>query len=228
MKLWPSSRSEADRVAVNVAVKEGFDAWPMPRKPRNMALGGVPEWFKGTVLKTVVRFGVPWVRIPPPPPETPACTPLLGISGLYVGSGSPSVQREPDGTIVQGGLPLWTRQRGLRRVPLSATFDREAKRTVDASKSGRSDTGPQIKNQGVWESPENADARGRQLGVQPRCFGHDGPSRRGISHEPRKRNLLNALGVNSDLDRRPRPVWTDRKGGYERQQYQRRKQLEAT
>ena len=32
----------------------------------------MPEWFKGTVLKTVVRFGVPWVRIPPPPP-IPQC-----------------------------------------------------------------------------------------------------------------------------------------------------------
>jgi Domain of unknown function (DUF4279) len=30
--------------------------------------GGVAEWFKATVLKTVVRETAPWVRIPPPPP----------------------------------------------------------------------------------------------------------------------------------------------------------------
>jgi hypothetical protein len=30
--------------------------------------GGVAEWFKATVLKTVVSERVPWVRIPPPPP----------------------------------------------------------------------------------------------------------------------------------------------------------------
>ena len=29
--------------------------------------GGVAEWFKATVLKTVVRLRGPWVRIPPPP-----------------------------------------------------------------------------------------------------------------------------------------------------------------
>ncbi len=28
----------------------------------------MPEWFKGTVLKTVVPETVPWVRIPPSPP----------------------------------------------------------------------------------------------------------------------------------------------------------------
>ncbi len=30
-------------------------------------LGGVSEWSKETVLKTVVPLRVPWVRIPPPP-----------------------------------------------------------------------------------------------------------------------------------------------------------------
>lgn len=32
------------------------------------ALGGVPEWLNGPVLKTGVAPGSPWVRIPPPPP----------------------------------------------------------------------------------------------------------------------------------------------------------------
>ncbi len=31
--------------------------------------GGVAEWSIATVLKTVVRESVPWVRIPPPPPN---------------------------------------------------------------------------------------------------------------------------------------------------------------
>ena len=29
--------------------------------------GEVPEWLNGTVSKTVVAFGPPWVRIPPSP-----------------------------------------------------------------------------------------------------------------------------------------------------------------
>ena len=29
----------------------------------------MPEWSNGTVLKTVAPATVPWVRIPPPPPE---------------------------------------------------------------------------------------------------------------------------------------------------------------
>ena len=31
--------------------------------------GGVAEWLKAAVLKTVERLRVPGVRIPPPPPE---------------------------------------------------------------------------------------------------------------------------------------------------------------
>src|SRR5262249_7167512 len=34
--------------------------------------GEVPEWSIGTVSKTVVRASVPWVRIPPSPPASPA------------------------------------------------------------------------------------------------------------------------------------------------------------
>src|SRR5437879_4912536 len=36
--------------------------------------GEVPEWSIGTVSKTVVRASVPWVRIPPSPPASPAST----------------------------------------------------------------------------------------------------------------------------------------------------------
>ena len=45
--------------------------------------GGVPEWSIGAVSKTVVRASVPWVRIPPPPPDRsqpdkPERSPTLG------------------------------------------------------------------------------------------------------------------------------------------------------
>jgi hypothetical protein len=36
--------------------------------------GEVPEWPIGAVSKTVVRVSVPWVRIPPSPPASPAQT----------------------------------------------------------------------------------------------------------------------------------------------------------
>ena len=32
-------------------------------------IGEVPEWLKGLVLKTSVPATVPWVRIPPSPPD---------------------------------------------------------------------------------------------------------------------------------------------------------------
>ena len=35
----------------------------------NVAKGGVAEWSKAAVLKTVVAVRSPWVRILPPPPE---------------------------------------------------------------------------------------------------------------------------------------------------------------
>ena len=52
----------------------GLGALARSREPRRLGPGGVPEWLKGTVLKTVVRFGVPWVRIPPPPPARTLAT----------------------------------------------------------------------------------------------------------------------------------------------------------
>ena len=42
--------------------------------------GGVAERFKATVLKTVVRASVPWVRIPLPPPETPIFSYTFSVS----------------------------------------------------------------------------------------------------------------------------------------------------
>ena len=34
-------------------------------------VGGVAEWLNAPVLKTDVGESLPWVRIPPPPPQTP-------------------------------------------------------------------------------------------------------------------------------------------------------------
>ena len=39
--------------------------------------GGVPEWLNGAVSKTVVRENVPWVQIPPPPPNIDSCVLLV-------------------------------------------------------------------------------------------------------------------------------------------------------
>ena len=41
-------------------------------KPNNQSfVGGVAEWLNAPVLKTDVGESLPWVRIPPPPPQTP-------------------------------------------------------------------------------------------------------------------------------------------------------------
>ena len=37
-------------------------------------VGGVAEWLNAPVLKTDVGESLPWVRIPPPPPQTPIKT----------------------------------------------------------------------------------------------------------------------------------------------------------
>lgn len=42
-------------------------------------VGWVAEWLKAAVLKTAVRASVPWVRIPPHPPEYPGNSPLFQI-----------------------------------------------------------------------------------------------------------------------------------------------------
>ncbi len=42
------------------------------QKPNNQfSVGGVAEWLNAPVLKTDVGESLPWVRIPPPPPQTP-------------------------------------------------------------------------------------------------------------------------------------------------------------
>ena len=35
------------------------------------SVGGVAEWLNAPVLKTDVGESLPWVRIPPPPPQNP-------------------------------------------------------------------------------------------------------------------------------------------------------------
>ena len=54
-------------------------------------LGGMPEWFIGAVLKTVVRLNVPWVRIPPPP--NLKVSPLVGLLN-YIDAGLEATQPE--------------------------------------------------------------------------------------------------------------------------------------
>ena len=42
------------------------------KKPNTQTcVGGVAEWLNAPVLKTDVGESLPWVRIPPPPPQTP-------------------------------------------------------------------------------------------------------------------------------------------------------------
>ncbi len=36
-----------------------------------LSVGGVAEWLNAPVLKTDVGESLPWVRIPPPPPQNP-------------------------------------------------------------------------------------------------------------------------------------------------------------
>ncbi len=45
------------------------EAWPQDAVANAPSCGEVPEWLNGTVSKTVVLARVPWVRIPPSPPE---------------------------------------------------------------------------------------------------------------------------------------------------------------
>ena len=41
------------------------------QKPNTqLSVGGVAEWLNAPVLKTDVGESLPWVRIPPPPPQT--------------------------------------------------------------------------------------------------------------------------------------------------------------
>ncbi len=49
------------------------------KKPNTQTfVGGVAEWLNAPVLKTDVGESLPWVRIPPPPPQIPN-TYLFGL-----------------------------------------------------------------------------------------------------------------------------------------------------
>ena len=50
----------------------GFESLPL--RQIKFQYGEVPEWLKGTVLKTVRLARVSWVRIPPSPPEIELAT----------------------------------------------------------------------------------------------------------------------------------------------------------
>src|SRR3569623_2671322 len=75
------------------------------------AFGRVAEWFKAQVLKTGVPARVPWVRIPPLPPERTRLAPFrfcgetatqTATSGLFAGSGTTPQPTEPSVRKVAG------------------------------------------------------------------------------------------------------------------------------
>src|SRR3569623_885206 len=108
------------------------------------AFGRVAEWFKAPVLKTGVPARVPWVRIPPLPPNAPQsrnCTPnswcsrhtvrqdlrrspasVFIVSTNRIGRSVSDTIRAPPSdksTIVQERVPMssfWTRPARLNRV----------------------------------------------------------------------------------------------------------------
>ena len=44
---------------------------PSQKVNTQLSVGGVAEWLNAPVLKTDVGESLPWVRIPPPPPQKP-------------------------------------------------------------------------------------------------------------------------------------------------------------
>src|SRR4030095_16480510 len=58
--------------------------------------GRVAEWFKAPVLKTGVPARVPWVRIPPLPPEPIDIIKLFGFPDNYAQSNVQSVWDDAD------------------------------------------------------------------------------------------------------------------------------------
>jgi hypothetical protein len=56
----------------------------------------VAEWFKAPVLKTGVPARVPWVRIPPLPPELSEIIDAFGFYGLYAQSGAQNIWDDTD------------------------------------------------------------------------------------------------------------------------------------
>ena len=47
---------------------QALDITPISQETGSLS-GGVAEWSIAAVLKTAERASVPWVRIPPPPPQ---------------------------------------------------------------------------------------------------------------------------------------------------------------
>jgi hypothetical protein len=50
-----------------------------------MPVGGVAEWSNAPVLKTDVGESLPWVRIPPPPPDLQVRESVKFNSIIYLG-----------------------------------------------------------------------------------------------------------------------------------------------
>src|SRR5215510_13220680 len=66
--------------------------------------GRVAEWFKAPVLKTGVPARVPWVRIPPLPPEVIENNTVFVTLGFCAQS---SAQSFSDGDLVLFEVPRW-------------------------------------------------------------------------------------------------------------------------
>ena len=79
-----------------------IDGNPTIREPREYLWprGGVAEWSKATVLKTVGLFRVSWVRIPPPP-QVPFHNHVRGTT-----PSTPGVQIWRGGRVVEGARLL--------------------------------------------------------------------------------------------------------------------------
>ena len=130
---WLFSERERSRAAVNSAVKQGRGQWPHRRKPRTIDLGGVPEWLKGAVLKTVVRFGVPWVRIPPPSAKNPPAAgslaeivvaPHAGFAAVGADLAPRLVRREVEMHLTGAFACLgWPSRRVVTATPVDGSFE---------------------------------------------------------------------------------------------------------
>ena len=92
---------------------------------RDAPAGEVPEWSNGTVSKTVVRVTVPWVRIPPSPPDRVK-------SFMFSASGG-------------GGYPAWFAAFPRRRSPMFALHSKSQARRgifVAETRAARRCSGP--------------------------------------------------------------------------------------
>ena len=132
----------------------------MKRKTATLASGGVAERFNAAVLKTVVGFGSPGVRIPPPPP--PGAVTFF----VYV------LRSERDGRLYTGVTKDLTRRmrehnagktRSLRgRQPLTLVYLEPYVKSKDARARERFFKTPGggalkqrlVKGQAAWRSPD--------------------------------------------------------------------------